>query len=245
MQPSYINEQRTIEGFFNAYENAEVTIAFRTHFMARERIGREANFMPIVDHPEGRVVLKPGEIAKIHAKHPDENKQFLNNLILVMGTPYGVVVFHATEKNFARAKNGKVNGVLPHMHTTINFTKMAMRVFKRKGWRGFLGDFDMKNWVFSPTFQADMDEQVAIDRQAELERSRLHYEETGEGKSFAGTIVTDGLPPRRRAQHPTTKSTQPRLTSHDVKEKNPFFKKSDVAPPRRQPGLHAGGYPAD
>jgi hypothetical protein len=200
-----INEQAVINGFFNAYEKAEITIAYRSHFLSRERIGNIPNFMPIVNHPENRVVLKPGEMAKLHAKHPDENKQHLNNIIVVMGTPYGVVVFHGCEKNFRRAKNGTVNGVLPHMHTTASFTKMAMRLFQRKGWR-FLGDYDMKNWIFSPTFQADIEEQADID-------------------FTQGIAVNDGLPQRRRAHHPTNKAFHERKHSaertHDVKEQLP------------------------
>jgi hypothetical protein len=219
----HINEQRTIEGFYRAYQADGTQIAYKHAFMGRERIGPYANFMPIVDHPEDRVVLKAGETARIHAKHPDETKQHLNNLILVMGTPYGVVVFHAREKDYRVTKSGQIVGVVPQMHTTISFTKMAMRVFKRKGWR-FLGDYDMKNWIFSPTFQADLEEQMDIDFTQKID-------------------INDGLPPRRRAHHPVARSTQPRLTSHDVKkqgEKKPFFKKSDVDGSRRHPGLRAG-----
>lgn len=224
----HINEQRMIEGFYREYQAEGTQIAYKHAFMARERIIEDiVNFMPIVDHPEERVVLKPAQFARIHAKHPDENKQFLNNIILVLGTPYGIVVFHAREKDYRRTKSGQIVGTVPHMHTTISFTKMAMRVFKRKGIR-FNGAWDMKNWIWSPTFQTDLEEQMDIDFTQKI-------------------AIDDGLPARRRAQHPVAK-TQPRLTSHDVKKqggKKPFFKKSDVDGSRRQSAPRDGNHPLD
>jgi hypothetical protein len=214
--------------FFRQYEAAETVIAFRPYFMAKGlRIQDGMNFMPIVDHPENRVILKPGEFAKIHAKHPDEKKQHLNNRILLRGTAYGVIVMHGREKEYQVSGKGVVTGPVPKLHTTGSFIRMAMRFFKRKG-QQFRGEPDLLAWITSESFPRDISEQAALDR-------------------AAGIVVDDGLPPRRRAQHPTAKPIQPRLTSHDVKKeggKKPFFKKNDVDGSRRQPGQHAGGYPA-
>jgi hypothetical protein len=226
-------EVQVINRFYHAFQSAETTIACRPFFMQRVNprtdIARQTpqggvkqlphddlSFMPIVDHPEGRVVLKPGQVAKIHAKDPIESKQHLNNIILILGTPYGVVVLHGREKEYRVNGKGIVEGPIPHLHTTGRFTRAAMRFFKRKGMQ-FRGDWDLKNWIFSDSFEKDLIEQVELDRKEETEMAIKYFEATGQRLSHAGQLVGDGLLKRIRQAHPANQIKPKAGNTHDVK----------------------------
>lgn len=224
-----VEQQHATARFYQSYQDAPITIAYRPWFKdpdAASVADGGISFMPIVNRPDTRVVLKPGETAKISAKHPIESKQHLNNIILMLGTPYGLVVMHGREKDYHVNGKGIVKGPLPHLHSTASFSLMVLRVFKRKGWK-LRGDSAIKEWIFSDHFEVDLLEQMAYDQKD-------------------GIAVNDGLPARRRAVHPAAKhnvSTQPVLTSHDVKGAKPQASRHRPSQPV-QSGLHAGGYPA-
>lgn len=196
-------DQQIVAGFFNQFQNTELEIAFRPDFIQRQEpqeFQRDAdgypilNLMGLIVHPEKRIVLKDGEWATMRTRHPVPKFQHLNNIILLRGTPYGTIaLFNRASKYSQRKSNGFVDGPIPHLHTTASFVAATMRYLKRKGLL-FQGAWDLKCWIFSPTFAADLEEQATLDR-------------------AAGIAVNDGLPKRIRSNHPAN------MKPHDVESK--------------------------
>jgi len=198
-----LEEQNVLQRFHAGFRDAQVNIAFRPIFMERDASGQGMSFMPIITHPMKRVVLKPNEVARMHAVHPDPKKSHFNNMILMIGTEYGVIVMHGREKDYHVNGKGTVQGPLPKLHTTTRFLGAALRFFTRTR-RGKTSDSELLVWICSDNFTSDIEEQARLDR---LEEARL------KSLNAHQNLLGDGLPPRIRQQHPVNKRP------HDVKGK--------------------------
>jgi hypothetical protein len=199
-------EQLVIQRFWNEFQSATVNIAFRPMFMERKTGGMGVSFMGIITHPSKRVILKGGEIARINCVHPDPDKQHLNNMILIVGTPYGIVVAHGRQKDYRVNGKSTVEGPVPSLHTTTRFAGAAMRYFKRKNIK-FTGDADLKAWIFSDNFLLEVEEQATLDRKTESDLSIQDRVAGKSGREHLGSLVGDGLPKRVRQEHPVNKPT--------------------------------------
>lgn len=182
------NNQQIVGGFIRALLATQTLIRYNGKFMdhAKRLATKETDFMNIVDHPNHRVILKPEEWAITRSVHPLEKYSHTNQVILMRGTDYGILVMFGPEAQYDQKQVGKAIkfvGPIPKLHTTMAFRMAAMRFFKRTQGKALLlgADEAILNWIFSPTFQSDLAEQARLD-------------------VAAGLKLGDGYAPRTRAE---------------------------------------------
>jgi hypothetical protein len=175
-----IDSQRIVAGFLETAIATKKQIKYNPLFMDHERrvVHGEINFMPAIIHPNVRVILNPNEFAISRSIHPNPKLAHANNIILMRGTQYGLIVMFGREHDYLQVGSTRYS-TLPRLHAGRSFMMAAMRFFNRKNDPINLSDCEgrLLDWVFSPTFKADLTEQVAIDKKA-------------------GVALGDGLPPR-------------------------------------------------
>jgi hypothetical protein len=194
MKPN--KEQDIPTNFWNLAKFTKKTIRYNNAYMDHElRVTRkQIDFMNIITHPTLRVILRSGESAIMRCVHPNEKLAHLNNLILMVGSPYGLVVMYGLEKSYYETKDGSeaVIGPIPTMHATTTFWMMFRRFVQRTGrYNKDVPTEGIMKWVLSKDFRKDIQDQVQCDKQAGLE-------------------ISDGLPakPPRPAPKPK-QSTEP------------------------------------
>ena len=210
------NNQHIVGGFIRNLVATQLIITYNGKFMDHEKrlASKETDFMNIVSHPHYRIILKPNEWALTRAEHPLEKYKHTNQVILMRGTVYGIIVMFGPEAQYDQKLVKGVPmffGPIPKLHATSSFRMMTMRFFKRTTGKALLlgADEQIMAWIFSPNFQKELDEQIRIDK-------------------VQGIQVTDGLPPRTRAPHhvqmartpnPNAKSEQKAVAKPPVKAK--------------------------
>jgi hypothetical protein len=205
-------EQQAVQRFYNGFQNAPTTIAFRSQFIER-KADNSVGFMPIISDPVKRIVMKEGDTARMHNVHPIETKQHLNSLFLLIGTPYGLLVVYGRENEYKINGKNVVLGPLPQLHHTARFLGAALRFFARTK-RGKTTTAELVTWIFSDNFERDLEEQAQLDYVTEQKTGNTN-------------LLGDGMPPRIRQQHPTQKK------AYDVsKRRGPIQPVADFQNPK-------------
>ncbi len=127
----------------------------------------------IVFDENDRLIFTPGEQAVMNAVYTVGKFSIPPRAVLLTGTEYGLVVMHGVRDSYAPYK-GKIIGDMPVLHTTLALRQATMRHLRRIGAVGksnaaYASDAEVMEWVSSPTFRAEIEEQVTIDQANGLE----------------------------------------------------------------------------